>query len=68
LGLGLGAIGRINQASVTQATGVIQTTVANIDAVVNGSTILLTPSINASDSSITWAWGGSIRDAYLPRR
>ena len=68
LGLGLAAIGRLSDATVASATGVITATVANIDNVVNGSTITLTPSINATDSSITWTWGGGIRDAYLPRR
>jgi len=68
LGLGLAAIGRISAASVTQATGVITATITNIDGVVNGSTLTLTPAINATDSSITWDWGGDIRDAYKPRR
>ncbi len=68
LGVGLQSILRISAATVTQGTGVISATVANIDGVVDNSTLLLTPSINATDSSITWAWGGTLRDAYMPRR
>jgi type IV pilus assembly protein PilA len=68
LGVGLGSITRISQASVTQATGIIQTTITGVDGTVNSSTLLLIPAINATDSSITWSWGGTLRDAYMPRR
>ncbi len=69
LGVSLLALTRISEMDVgTLGDGVIQATVASIDAVVDGSTITLTPSINATDSSITWNWGGGIRAAYLPRR
>lgn len=68
LGVGLRAIGRISAALVTQGTGVISATVTNIDGVMNNSTLTLTPSVNATDSSITWTWGGTIATAYLPRR
>ena len=68
LGLGLAAIGRISDATVAQANGVITASIQAIDGVVNGSNLTLSPSINATDSSITWTWGGTIRDAYLPRR
>jgi type IV pilus assembly protein PilA len=68
LGVGLASILRISQASVTQATGVIQATITGVDGAVNSSTLLLIPSIMAADSSITWSWGGTLRDAYMPRR
>ncbi|NWF91931.1 MAG: prepilin-type N-terminal cleavage/methylation domain-containing protein [Syntrophaceae bacterium] len=67
LGVSLAALTRVQAMSVNSTSGVITATVSYVDGVVNGSTITLTPSINA-DSSITWTWGGSIRAAYLPTR
>ena len=67
LGVGLGALERINSASVNQATGVISVTVASIDSTVDGSTITLAPS-TAADSSISWKWGGTILPKYLPKQ
>ena len=66
LGVSLQALTRIQSMAVV--TGVITATVANIDGVVNNSTLTLTPSVNATDSSITWTWGGTIQAAYLPVR
>lgn len=68
LGVGLVAIGRISAVTVVQATGVITAAVANIDGAVNNSTLTLTPSINTTDSSISWVWGGTLHSAYLPKR
>jgi type IV pilus assembly protein PilA len=68
LGVGLASISRISDASVTQASGVIQATIIAVDGAVNSSTLMLIPSINAGDSSITWSWSGTLRDAYMPRR
>ncbi len=68
LGVSLLALSRISEMDVNQATGVITATVTQIDGVVDNCTITLSPSINATDSSITWTWGGAIRAAYLPRR
>jgi len=67
LGVGLAAIGRIGVASVDRNTGVISVTVANIHGKVDGSTITLMPSINASDSSLSWSWGGTIPSQFLPK-
>ena len=70
LGVSLGALNRIGAMSVDVANGRITATVSGIDGAVNGSTITLSPSVNA-DSSITWQWDGntsSIAPAYLPRR
>jgi type IV pilus assembly protein PilA len=64
LGVGMDNVLRIGAVSVTN--GLITATIANISAEVNGSTLSLSP-IVASDQSVTWVWGGSIRDAYLPR-
>ena len=68
LGVGLAAIGRISAASVDRNTGVISVTVANIHGKVDGSTITLTPSISASDSSLSWKWGGTIPSQFLPKQ
>ncbi len=67
LGIGLAALGRISSASVSQATGVISVTIANIDSTVNNCTITLTPS-TASDASIVWNWGGTLPAKYIPKR
>jgi type IV pilus assembly protein PilA len=66
LGVGIPA-GRISAASVTQSTGVISFTVANIDSAVNGSTITLTPSSSVTDSTVSWKWGGTLPPRYLPK-
>ena len=67
IGVGLGAIGRISAASVDKNSGVISVTLANINSKLDGSKITLTPSISASDSSISWKWGGTIPPPFLPK-
>jgi type IV pilus assembly protein PilA len=68
LGVGLAAIGRISTASVDRTTGVILVTIANTHSKVNDSTVTLTPSISASDSSLSWKWGGTIPSQFLPKQ
>jgi len=70
LGVSLAALDRVSAMGVTKATGVITATVANIDSSVNGQDLILTPSINATDSSIQWQWskGAGMPAAYLPKR
>ena len=68
LGVGLAAIGRISAASVDRTTGVISVTIANTHSKVNDSTVTLTPSISASDSSLSWKWGGTIPSKFLPKQ
>ena len=72
LGVSLLALTRVRLMDVIGGSGPtagrITATVTFVDGVVNGSTIMLIPSVNATDSSITWTWSGSIRTAYLPRR
>jgi type IV pilus assembly protein PilA len=58
LGVALGAVGRINTLSVSAADGTITAEVQNIHAMVDGKTLMLTPSTNA-DTSLTWHWGWS---------
>ena len=67
LGVGLAAVGRIAGASVDPNTGTISVTVGNIHSKVDGSTITLTPSISASDSSLSWKWGGTAPSQFLPK-
>jgi len=69
LGVSLGALTRVQTMAVDGANGNITATIQQIDPVVNGSTLVLSPSINA-DSSIQWNWDNSstIQAAYLPKR
>jgi len=71
LGVSLAALTRIGAMSVVTANGRIIGTVSNIDAVVDNSTLVLSPSISATDSSIQWQWDptlSSVKAAYLPKR
>ena len=65
LGVGLSALSKVETATVTN--GVITVTITNVGGAVNGSTITLSPS-TGSDGSVLWAWGGSIENAYLPKK
>jgi type IV pilus assembly protein PilA len=65
LGVGLDKLTRIGAINITN--GIITATVAGISGEVNGSTLIMTPSISTTDSSIAWIWGGSINAAYRPR-
>ena len=69
LGVSLAALTRVQTMAVDPATGNITAVVTNIDPVVNGSNLILSPSIN-SDSSIQWNWSNTstIQAAYLPKR
>lgn len=58
LGVGLGAISRISEISVSNANGMITAKIQGIHPMVNNKTLTLTPSTN-SDTSITWIWGWS---------
>jgi type IV pilus assembly protein PilA len=58
LGVALGAIGRINTLSVSNADGMITAEIQNIHYMVDGKTLTLTPTTSA-DSSLTWHWGWS---------
>ena len=74
LGVSLGSIiakvtagGRINTIDVTG--GVITAYVTNIDVVVNGSQLVMTPTSNKNDGSIRWNWGSmDMPAAYMPKR
>ena len=57
---------RIAGVSVNQ--GIITFTVQNIDPAVNASTLVMTPTTTATSSAITWTWGGTIAQPYLPKK
>jgi type IV pilus assembly protein PilA len=56
LGVAMGSVSRIQDVSVVN--GLITATVQNIDVMVDGKTLSLTPSSNG-DGSIEWSWGWS---------
>jgi type IV pilus assembly protein PilA len=74
LGVSLGSVisavtlgGRIRAIDVT--TGVITAYVTNIDTVVNNSNMIMRPTSNVNDGSITWQWGTTdMPAAYMPKR
>ena len=66
LGLGISAVSRISNAQIDPATGTIQATLNNIDGLVDGQTISLTPTESA-DGSISWQWSGTVPIVYLPK-
>jgi type IV pilus assembly protein PilA len=57
LGVGLGSITRISQ--MTIVNGVITATVQNIDPIVDGEALMLTPVV-PGDGSVRWTWGASL--------
>jgi type IV pilus assembly protein PilA len=73
LGVSLGSVisgvtagGRISSIDVT--AGVITATVTNIDNVINGFDLILTPT-STSDGAIRWDWGTTnMPAAYMPKR
>ncbi len=67
LGVSLTALDRVGTMSVNSGTGLITGQIVNIDAAVNSSTLILTPS-SATDGSIRWDWSGSANAAYIPKR
>jgi prepilin-type N-terminal cleavage/methylation domain-containing protein len=70
LGVSLNALTRLSNTIDISVSGVITGTVSGVDGTVDGCTLILSPSINATDSSIAWAWSTSstIATAYLPKR
>ncbi|NWF91932.1 MAG: pilin [Syntrophaceae bacterium] len=57
LGIGLESVRRVAELSVTN--GIITATIQSINAMVDGKTLILTPSVNPADGSIKWSWGWS---------
>jgi len=67
LGVALASIGRVSTWAVSVA-GVIQADITNCGAPVDGMNLVLTPTLDPGDSSISWAWSGSVPNVYVPRR
>ncbi len=65
LGVGLNTLTRINLIDIT--SGRITATIGGISGEVNGSTLIMSPSINTTDSSIQWIWQGNLNAAYKPK-
>src|SRR4030042_634846 len=66
LGVGLASI-RISDARIDQATRTIEVTLNNIDLEVDGRTLVLSGNQNG-DGSISWEWGGTVPQGYIPKR
>jgi type IV pilus assembly protein PilA len=70
-GVATGALTRLADASLSvSVAGVISGTVTGVDGSVDNRTLVLTPSLNATDSSIFWSWTGAnnMPPAYIPKR
>jgi type IV pilus assembly protein PilA len=67
LGVSTAALSRIDTMDVTN--GVITAVVTRIDATINGSNLVMTPTSN-TDGSFQWDWGTSnnMPPAYIPKR
>ena len=53
-------------ASVVQADGIITATASTAESKMNGGTITLTPTANASATQLSWACNGTIEAKYRP--
>jgi prepilin-type N-terminal cleavage/methylation domain-containing protein len=58
-------VGRISAMDVTR--GVITATIANIDPIMDGKKLVLTPSTDLY-GAISWTWSGTVPSVYIPRR
>ena len=69
LGVGLTALSRIGEMSVTASTGAITATITNIDSRVDNTTLILSPSAGP-DGSVIWDWDPSstVSLSYVPTR
>jgi prepilin-type N-terminal cleavage/methylation domain-containing protein len=67
LGVGLSNVTRIGTAQISHDTGEISATLVNVDGVVDGRTLTLTPFVDPNDGSISWTWGGTIETRFLPK-
>jgi type IV pilus assembly protein PilA len=69
-GVATAALTRLADNLSISALGVITGTVALIDPSVNTHSLILTPSLNATDSSIFWSWtgGAGMPPVYVPKR
>jgi type IV pilus assembly protein PilA len=71
LGVSLLALTRLGGITIDTSGNITGTIAAgSIDPTINGCSLILQPSINATDSSIQWNWSptSNIPTAYLPKR
>jgi len=61
-------VSRISSARIDQATGQIEATIQNVSGEVDGNTLTLTPTIDVFDGAIRWQWGGTVNNAYIPKK
>ncbi|MDI6763184.1 MAG: prepilin-type N-terminal cleavage/methylation domain-containing protein [Thermodesulfobacteriota bacterium] len=66
LGVGLSSV-RISGARIDQATRTIEATLQGIGVEVDGRTLVLSGNQNG-DGSISWQWGGTVPQVYMPKR
>ena len=67
LGVATDALGRVGAMSVDQTDGFITATIQGIDTVVDGMTLVLSPT-GYTDGSIAWSWSGTVPAAYIPKK
>ena len=61
-------VSRISSAKIDPANGEIEIVIGNIDGTVNGRTLTLTPSAVGGDGAVSWEWGGTIMQVYIPKK
>jgi len=66
LGVGLSSL-RISAARIDQATRTIEAALQGIGVEVDGQTLVLIGNQNG-DRSVAWQWGGTVPQAYIPKR
>jgi len=67
LGVGLSNVSRIGAAQISHDTGEIVATLVNVDGLVDGRTLTLTPVVGP-DGSVSWTWGGTIETRFIPKQ
>ena len=65
-GVGLDRLSRMQNISVSNA-GVITATITGISGEVDNETLTMTPTVSATDSSVSWSWTGTVAPSYRPR-
>ena len=66
LGVGLDQLSKMSDIAIS-AAGVITATIDNISGEVDTRTLTMTPSVSATDSSVSWSWSGTVPPSYRPR-
>ena len=61
------AVPRSRISAMDVSHGVITATIANINPLIDGGTLILTPSTDLH-GTISWAWSGTVPTVYIPRQ